>query len=285
MEIFTYSFIQRSIIVGIIVAAICPAIGLFLVLRRLSMIGDSLSHVSLAGVAAGLLFGVYPITMAVVFSVTAAVIIERLRKVYQRYSEIAIAIVLSGGIGLAVVLIGLSDSNNADLMGYLFGSIIAVTARDMIAITLLGLFVLISVIVLFRMLFYMSFDEEGAKLAGIPVGGVATYFTAITALTVSISMRIVGILLVSSLMVLPVAIALQVGGSFKKTLAISVTSSVFSVLSGLILSFVLDLAPGGTIVLILVSILIAVIVLKPMTAKIKTRGRISKNNITNTQQF
>jgi zinc transport system permease protein len=277
MELLTYPFIQRAIIVGIIIAVVCPTIGLFLVLRRLSMIGDSLSHVSLAGVAAGLLFGVYPIAMAVIFSVSAAMIIERLRKTYHRYSEIAIAIVLSGGIGLAVVLISLSKSNNTDLMGYLFGSIVAVTRQDLAAVTVLGLLVILSIILLFRMLFYVAFDEEGAKLAGIPVTIVSTIFTIITAITVSIAMRIVGILLVSSLMVLPVAIALQVGTSFKKTLLISIGISIFSVIFGLITSFILDLAPGGTIVITLVAILVLILTMKPLIQDITIQKQIKRS--------
>jgi zinc transport system permease protein len=262
LELFGYEFMQRAFAAGVLIAVICPLIGTFVVLRRLSMIGDTLSHASLAGIAAGMLGGFYPMWGALIFSVAAAIGIEKLRKRFSQYAELSISIVLSASIGLAVVLISLAKSFNADLMGYLFGSIIAVSNRDVYIIFGLSLVILFSVWFLYREFFYIAFDEEGAELAGIPVAALNIYFTALTAMTIVVSMRIVGILMVSSLLVLPVATSLLVSRSFKNTVFLSVIFALISVVTGLLTSYYFDLAPGGTIVLTSVIILLAAIGVK-----------------------
>ncbi|MGE5630441.1 MAG: metal ABC transporter permease [Caulobacteraceae bacterium] len=262
LELFGYEFMQRAFVAGVLIAVICPLIGTFIVLRRLSMIGDTLSHASLAGIAAGMLGGFYPIWGALIFSIAAAIGIEKLRKRFSQYAELSISIVLSASIGLAVVLISLAKSFNADLMGYLFGSIIAVSNRDVYIILGLSLVILFSIWLLYKEFFYIAFDEEGAELAGIPVAALNIYFTALTAMTIVVSMRIVGILMVSSLLVLPVATSLLVSKSFKNTIFLSVIFALISVVTGLLTSYYFDLAPGGTIVLTSVVILLAAIVVK-----------------------
>ncbi len=266
LEILNYSFMQRAFLAGIIVAIICPAIGIFLVLRRISMIGDTLSHVALAGVAGGMLGGIYPVYSALGFSVLSALAIEKLSKEYEQYQELSIAIILSAGIGLAAIFISLGNSNSA-IFSYLFGSIGLVSGRDIWIIFILGLFILISILFFYRSLFYIAFDEEAARIAGIPVKWINLYFTILAAMAIAVSMRIVGALLVSSLMVIPVAISLQIGGSFRQTFIYSILFGMLSVLMGLFVSFYVDLAPGGTIVISSILILIVVILIKNIRKK------------------
>lgn len=226
------------------------------------MIGDTLSHASLAGIAAGMLAGIYPIVGALIFSIAAAIGIEKLRKRFSQYAEISISIVLSASIGLAVVLISLAKSFNADLMSYLFGSIIAVNMLDIYIILGLSVIILVSVWLFYKEFFYISFDEEGAELAGIPVTNLNMYFTVLTAMTIVVSMRVVGILMVSSLMVVPVACGLLISKSFKNTIFLSVIFALVSVIIGLFTSYYFDLAPGGSIVLTSVFMLLAVLTMK-----------------------
>lgn len=261
-EILQYGFMQRALLSGIIISIICPMIGIFLVLRRMSMVGDSLSHVALAGVAASFLTGTYPLAGSLVFTILAALGIERLRKSYGEYAELSIAIILSGGIGLAVVLISLARNINIDLMGYLFGSLTTIDQGDLFLMILLGIFIFSTILFFYKSLFYIAFDEEGARIAGIPVERINIFFTILIALTITISMRVVGILLVSSLMVLPVASAIQLELSFKKTMVYAITLALIAVITGITLSFYFELAPGGTIVLLSVILLIIIMILK-----------------------
>lgn len=262
LELLHFEFMQRAFTAGLLVAVICPLIGTFVVVRRLSMIGDTLSHASLAGIAAGMLGGFYPLWGALIFSLAAAIGIEKLRKRFSQYAELSISIVLSASIGLAVVLISLAKSFNADLMSYLFGSIIAVNMLDIYTILGLSIIILISVGLFYKEFFYMAFDEEGAELAGIPVSALNIYFTVLTAMTIVVSMRVVGILMVSSLIVVPVACSMLVSRSFRNTIFLSVIFAMISVVIGLLTSYYFDLAPGGSIVLTSVLILLVVIAVK-----------------------
>lgn len=262
MDILQYDFMRRALIIGIIVSLNCSTIGLFLVLRRFSMVGDTISHVALSGVALGMVTGVYPIYSAVVVSIIASIGIEKLRKTYSEYSELALSIVLAGGIGIASLLISLDQANTNGIMAYLFGSIALVTVKDLYMITIIGSVILAVVVFFYRALFFITFDEESAKYAGVEVKKINIFFSVLIALTITLSMRIVGILLVSSLMVLPVATSLQIAKSFKSALIYSNLFGLVSVVSGLIASFYFDLAPGGSIVIISLSILIMVIISK-----------------------
>lgn len=266
LEILRYGFMQRAFLAGTVVAVICPAIGIFLVLRRMSMIGDTLSHVALAGVAGGMLGGIYPVYSALGFSILSALAIEGLSKEYEQYKELSIAIILSAGIGLATIFISLGNSNSA-IFSYLFGSIGLVSERDILIIFVLGLFIFISVLFFYKSLFYIAFDEEAAGLAGVPVKWVNLYFTILIAMTIAISMRIVGVLLVSSLMIVPVATGLQIVRSFRQTFIYSILFGILSVIIGLFVSFYIDLAPGGTIVISSILMLIVVILIKHVRKK------------------
>ncbi|NLX62487.1 MAG: metal ABC transporter permease [Tissierellia bacterium] len=255
---FEYEFIRRSFVMGIIIAMIAPTVGYFLVLRRQSIIGDTLSHVALAGVAFGMITNIYPIYTAIIFTVIAAIGIEYLRRRYENYAELSLSIVLSAGVGLASVLTSLG--NTQGILSYLFGSLSLVSNEEIILIIALGVVILVTILILYKKLFYMTFDEESAYLAGIPVKTINLYFSILVAVTIAISMRIVGILLISSLMILPVAASLIIADSFKRGLIYSILFGVTSVVMGLILSYYLNLASGGTIVLTSLILLIITII-------------------------
>lgn len=270
-EVLQYGFMQRALISGMIIGVLCPLIGIFIVLRRMSLIGDALSHVALSGIAAGVLVNVYPLGTALFFSVIAALAMEKLRKSYEQYAELSTAIILSAGIAVAVVLISLARSFTVDLFGYLFGSITTVLPGDLYLIAVLGLFIIVSIKLLYKELFYIAFDEESARLAGIPVKTINVFFIVITAATITLSMRIVGILLVSSLMVIPVATSLQVAKSFNQAVVLSVIFAEASIVSGIFISYYMELASGGTIVLLSIIFLISVIIIKNMHRTALTR--------------
>ncbi|MHB1041592.1 MAG: metal ABC transporter permease [Eubacteriales bacterium] len=259
MEIFHYGYMNRAIMTGVVVGITCPSIGLFIVLRRMSLIADALSHISLAGVAAGLLTGIHPVLSASGFSVLGALVIEKLRENYRTYSELSIAIMLSAGLSLAAVLLSLGKGFNASVFSYLFGSIVLIGNSDFWLITGIGVFALGSIALFYKELYFITFDEEAASAAGIVVWKISACFTVLTALTIAVAMRVVGILLVSSLMILPVATGLQLAKSFKGALYLSVGFSLVAVLAGIFASFYLDLAPGGTIILTSVILLLGVL--------------------------
>ncbi|NLZ82009.1 MAG: metal ABC transporter permease [Clostridiales bacterium] len=261
MEIFEYAFMQKAFIVGILLAIIIPCIGVIVVLKRLSMIGDALSHTSLAGVAAGLLLGINPIVGSIITCIIAALGIEAIRKKIPRYSEMAIAIIMSAGIGLAGVLSGLVNSS-ANFNSFLFGSIVAISDFEMALVVGVSVIILTTFLLLFKELFYISLDERSARLAGIPVNTINFIFTVLTAVTVSIAARTVGALIVSSLMVIPVSCSMQIGKSYKQTVLYSICFAVAFTIIGLFISYYARLKPGGTIVLVGVICLILILLLK-----------------------
>lgn len=262
LDIFAMAFMQRALLAGLIVAVVGPAIGLFLVLRRLSMYGDTLAHVSLAGVAAGMLSGIYPVVSGLVFAVAASLGMDWLRQSYRRYSELSVSIALAASLALAVVLLSMVPGSGGEIMAYLFGSIVTVTATDLYLVGGLGLAVLLALGGLYKEMLSVTFDEEFARIGGLPVKLVNTIFIALTALTIGMTMRVVGVLLVSSLMVVPVATALQLARSFKSALFWAIGVGVAAVLGGLVIAYYLNLAPGGTVVLTAVGILLLVISFK-----------------------
>jgi zinc transport system permease protein len=259
-EFWAYAFMQRAFLAGLIVAILCPTIGVYLVLRRLSMVGEMFAHVSLAGVALGMFTRIYPLATALGLSLLAAATLEALRRSYRVFTDLAIAIMISAGISLAVILISLSGSFNIDLFSYLFGSIIAITRNDLLLIAAVGVIVVGLVFLLQKELFYITFDEDAARASGIPVDMINTMFISATALTIAVSMRVVGILLVSSLITVPVAAALQIGRSFRATVFFSYIFAILSVLCGLFISYHANLAPGGSIVMISIILFVISIV-------------------------
>ncbi|MCZ7358307.1 MAG: metal ABC transporter permease [Candidatus Methanoperedens sp.] len=261
LEVFQYGFMQRALVAGIMIAIVCSVIGTFIVLKRLSMIGDGLSHIALGGVALGMLLNVYPVFTALVFSVLSAVGINTLRRA-KIYGDVAIAIFFSAGLAVAVVLLSLAKGFNTDLFTYLFGSILTVNETDLMVMLVLGIFTTGAVIMFYKELFYITFDEASAKASGLPVEKLNTLLVVLTAITVVVSLKIVGILLVSSLLVVPVATSLQVSRNFRETIFGSMVFAIFSVIAGLTVSFYFNLAAGGAIVLTSVIVFSIVMIYK-----------------------
>jgi zinc transport system permease protein len=250
LEIFQYSFMERAFVVGVAIGVIAPIIGTFLVAKRYSLIADSLAHVSLAGVGVGLLFGFNPVIGALIVSVAVAFVIERLREQGRLSGEVALAMFLSSGLAVTVVLIGLAKKVNVDLFSYLFGSITTVQVVDMWIVLPLAVVVLGVVGLLYKELAYVSFDDEQAKVSGLPTQTLNQLLVLLAAVTVVLSLRIVGGLLIGALMVIPVATAMQVARSFKQTLGYAVIFGLVAVVLGLFAAYYLNLAAGGTIVVV-----------------------------------
>ena len=240
-----YGFMQRAFITGILLAVITPLIGITIVLKRMSMIGDALSHASLAGVALGLLLGINPILGAMGICLFAALGVEAIRRKIPRYSEMAISIIMSTGIGLAGVLSGFVK-NGTNFNSFLFGSIISISKDELLIVCVISACVLL----LYKELFYIGFDENAARISGVPVKTINFIFTLLTALTVSIASRTVGTLIVSSMLVIPIACGMQVGRSYKAVMIIGVITALITTVIGLTLSYYIGLKPGGTIVLL-----------------------------------
>jgi zinc transport system permease protein len=242
-------FMRLAFAVGIVVGILAPAVGFFLVERKQSLVGDGLGHVAFAGVAAGYLLGISPVLTALCFAVVGAFAIEWLRSRGGTSGDQALALVFYTGIAGGVVLISAAGALNANLFSYLFGSILTVTLRDLLTIALLGFGSLVVVAVLLRALLAVAIDEEGARVAGLPVPVLNGVISMLAALTIGISMRIVGILLIAALMVLPVIAAQRIAWSLRSTMGLSIVVGLASVLAGLTVSYYADLPPGGTIVL------------------------------------
>lgn len=250
LDIFQYSFIIRGFEAGLIIALISPLIGIFLVLRRYSLIADTLSHVSLAGVAIGLLLKVNPLLSAISISVLSSIVIERLRISKKVYGESALSIFLSGSLALAIVLISLNKGFTIDLFNYLFGSLVTVKQSDVTIIGILGAAVFATVIAFYKEFVFTTFDEEAAHVSGIPTRFINITLIILAALTVALAIPIVGVLLISALIVIPVVTALQFRTNFLKTIFIAEAISIASVIIGIIFSFYANLSTGGTIVLL-----------------------------------
>ena len=268
--IFSYEFLQNAFLSGIIIGFIAPLLGLFIVVRRLALIADALSHVALAGIAGSLYmsqqFLLFSALNPVYFGIGAAIggslLIDKLRGVYKHFEELAIPVILSAGIGLSAIFISLSKGFTADLMGYLFGSVSAVSREDLFVVLGIALVVIGFVYLFYKELFVLSFDGEYSKVSGINGKVIDLLFMVVTALVIGASMRIVGILLVSSLMTVPVATAMQLAKSFKGAMFYAIIFGELAVMIGLVAAFYLDIAPGGTIVITSVLILLSVLGIK-----------------------
>ncbi|MBU0586422.1 metal ABC transporter permease [Candidatus Micrarchaeota archaeon] len=266
IDILEYGFMQRALIAGMMIAVICSTIGLFLVLRRMSMLGDGLAHISFGGIAAGMFFGFYPVLSALIFSVLSALGIQKLRSM-KVYGDAAIAIFFSFGLALGVVLVSMSNGFNSDLFSYLFGSILAVGVTDLIIIAGLGIGTMLILAIFYKELFFIAFDEECAKASGINVENINSVLVVLAAVAVVLSMKVVGILLVSSFMVIPASTALLLRSGFRNSIFLSIGIAVFSVIAGLTLSFYADIAAGGAVVTVLVSIFAMVLLYKKLGSK------------------
>lgn len=277
MEIFEFGFMQRALIAGIAISSVCSIIGLFLVLRRQSLFGDSLAHMAFGGLAVGLFTNTYPLWTAFIASILASVGITKLRHSTNIPADSAVAIMLSAGLALGVLLLSLSGGFSVDLFGFLFGNILLISFEDTLLILVITAVVLTSVSILYRQFLYITFDEEQAKVSGINVTRLNYLFIILASLTVIASMRLVGILLISSLIVMPNITAMMLGRGFKRTALISVVVSVVSVLCGITSSYIFNSAPSGTIVLISISIFLLTYIVK-YANKRQSRIRLGQVN-------
>ncbi|MGB0029515.1 MAG: metal ABC transporter permease [Nitrososphaeraceae archaeon] len=271
-EIFQFGFMQRALISGIAVAISCSVIGLFLVLRRQSLFGDALSHVAFGGIAIGLFINIYPIWTAFIVSVLAALGITKLRQSAKISADSAVAVLLSSGLAIGVVLIGLAGGFSLDLYSFLFGSILLISSQDQVMILIITAIVLAIMYKIYRKLMYVAFDEEQASVSGIDVAKLNYLFIILASVTVITSLRLVGVLLISSLIVIPNITAMTFGKGFKKTALISIIVAVLSVIGGIVTSYIMNLAPGGTIVIISVTGYLVTIITKYVFNRINGKG-------------
>jgi zinc transport system permease protein len=246
---FELEFMRLAFAAGAVVGVLAPVVGFFLVQRQMSLIGDGIGHVAFAGVALGYLIGISPVWTALAAAVAGAGAIEWLRARRKAAGDQALALVFYTGIAGGVVLISSAGALNANLFTYLFGSILTVTRGDLLRIALLGLGALVLVAALLRALLAVAIDEEGARVAGLPVAALNGVVSMLAALTIGISMRIVGILLIAALMVVPVIAAQRIAWSLRSAMGLAVLIGLGSVLTGLTVSYYANLPPGGTIVL------------------------------------
>jgi zinc transport system permease protein len=263
-----YGFMQNALFVSVFISILCPCIGIFLVLRRYSMIGDTLSHASLAGITIGLMTNQNPILGAFIFTSICGALIEFLRSYFRKYTDLILTIVLSLSVGTAITIIS-SGKLKANADSFMFGSILTVTKFDMVMVLILSLISVVTLILLYHQMIYIAYDEETAKIAGVKVKLINYIFSILVAAAISVSVRIVGVLVLSSMIALPVATALQLGKGFKLTLIFSIVFSVIDILLGLFLSYYLNVAPGGFTALISVAVLILVLFGKKLSSSLR----------------
>jgi zinc transport system permease protein len=251
MDLFSYDFLIRALAGALIIGVAAPTLGIYLVQRRLALIGDGIGHVALTGVGVGLLLDRSPVITAVIVAAIGAVGVELVRERGRTSGDLALALLFYGGIAGGVVLVGLSSgSTSGSLLQYLFGSLTTTSGTDLLAIGILGALVLAAMLLLRPALFAVCHDEEYARVSGLPVRTLNLLLAVTTAVTVTIAMRTVGLLLVSALMVVPVAAAQQVTRGFRTTMAVAVVVGLVAAASGVVVSAEIDTAPGATIVIV-----------------------------------
>tara|TARA_B100001123_G_scaffold327142_1_gene367939 strand:+ start:85 stop:939 length:855 start_codon:yes stop_codon:yes gene_type:complete len=262
LEALSYGFMQKALIAGIAVGLICSFMGTFLVLRRYSLFGDGIAHVAFGGISVGLFLGVFPLWTAFIVSIFGGIGLQKLRQSTKISGDAAVAVVLVSGLAVGVILLSSSGGFSVDLFSFLFGSILLISNEDTIMILAISSGIIATLVVLQKQFLHLTFNEEQAKLVGLRTTLLNYAFVILASITVVTSMRLVGILLISALIVIPNITAMMFGKGFKKTVCISMGISVISVIGGILLSYFLNLAPSGTIVIITVGILVGTIVLK-----------------------
>ncbi len=268
-DILQYGFMQRALLSAVAISIMCSIVGLFLVLKRHSLFGDALAHVAFGGIALGLFTGVYPILTAYVVAILSAVGVNKLRESTKIPPDSSIAVLLTSGLAIGVILISISGGFTLDLFSFLFGNILLVSNEDLIMILITDAIVVPIIYVLYKRLMLIVFDENQAKVSGLNVTWINTLFIVLASITIIASIRLVGVLLISSLIVIPNITALLLGKGFKKTMFISCAISVFSVVFGIVASYYVNLVPSGTIVLTMVSMFIVTIIVKNIRFRLK----------------
>ncbi|RKQ88926.1 metal ABC transporter permease [Brockia lithotrophica] len=256
--LLTYRFLQNALLGGLLTGFVAPLIGTFVLVRRLPVIADALAHIALPGVATGIILAstypwfahIDPVYFGMLFALLAMLFIEKLRGAYRSYSEIAIPIALSTGVGFGVVLLSIVRGLNVDVFDLLFGNILSVTSADLYRMAFASAAILFLVVLFYKELLFLSFDEDTARVSGVPAEFVNFLFAVLLALVIGVALNVVGMLLVSALITLPVATAVRLARSFKETILLSVLFGEWAVLTGTVLSYTYNLATGGTIVLV-----------------------------------
>lgn len=273
MELLNYAFMQRALLAAVLVGITAPAVGIYLVQRRQALMGDGIGHVAMTGVGLGFLLSTSPVWMATAVAIVGAVAMELIRWYGKTRGDIALAMLFYGGMAGGVMFINLAPGgSNANLQSYLFGSLSTVSEEDVSAICLLAAFVVLVTLGLRRQLFAVSQDEEFARVTGLPVRALNLLTAVTAAVTVTVAMRVVGLLLVSALMVVPVAAAQQLTRSFAATFAVSVAIGVAVTLGGTVTSYYQDVPPGATIVLLTIGVFIALTILATPLARRRARA-------------
>ncbi|WP_033193682.1 metal ABC transporter permease [Amphibacillus jilinensis] len=280
MEMFFYGFMQRAFQASFLISLIAPMLGLFLILRRQSLMADTLSHVSLAGVALGMLIGVNPTWTNIFVVVAIAILLEYLRMLYRTYSEISIAILMSGGMALALVLMGLNQGGATLSMNqFLFGSIVTISEQQIWM--LLGLTIMIGLLYLIfrKPMYILTFDEETAFTAGLPIKTMSILFNVLTGITIAVIMPIVGALLVSAILVLPAAISMRLSKSFNGVIMIGIIIALTGMFTGLVGSYGYGTPPGATITLIFIIIFGVTTLIKKIVLQIKRSKLLNSKDL------
>ncbi|ARK29359.1 metal ABC transporter permease [Halalkalibacter krulwichiae] len=264
------TFIERGVVAGVIIGVIAPIVGAFLLVRRVSIISESISHITLAGISAGVFIGtigpvfesINPMYFGVLFALLGALVTEQLRNVYRHFQELAIPIILSTAVGMSAIFISLARTGYNEWYSYLFGSIVSVTVSDLQFIMMTALLVILLIGLFYKEFISISFDQEFAKVSGISIKIVNFVFALLIALVISMSMKIVGILLVGALVVIPVATSIQLARSFKQLVGYGIVFSQVAIASGLYFSYQYAIATGGMIVLMSVLLLMVILAFK-----------------------
>ncbi|MFI8516921.1 metal ABC transporter permease [Streptomyces sp. NPDC085481] len=273
MEFLQLAFMQRALIAAVLVGITAPAVGIYLVQRRQALMGDGIGHVAMTGVGLGFLLNASPVWMATAVAVAGAVAMELIRAYGKTRGDLALALLFYGGMAGGVLLINLSPTgSNANLNSFLFGSLSTVSAEDVTAIGILAAFVVLVTVGLRRQLFAVSQDEEFARVTGLPVRFLNLLIAVTAAVTVTVAMRVVGLLLVSALMVVPVAAAQQLSRSFRTTFVLAVVIGTGVTLAGTVTSYYQDVPPGATIVLLAIGVFIALTLLATPLARRRARA-------------
>lgn len=244
-----FDFMKRALLGGLMLAIIVPLIGVVMVNRKTAMVGDALSHTSLVGVALGLIISFDPVLGAIMAAVVSAIAIEKIRKTYSHMGDMATAVVMALGLGLAAVLSSFAPGGSS-FESYLFGSITSITRSDLILMASVFILVLVFFIKYYTPLMDLSIDSNLARLTGVPVEAINIIFTILSAVTIALASKMIGALLVSSIMILPVATSLMVSRSYKESVIISVVLGMAYMIGGISLSYYFDIKPGGSITLI-----------------------------------
>ena len=262
LEALSYGFMQKALVAGIAVGLICSFMGTFLVLRRYSLFGDGIAHVAFGGISVGLFLGVFPLWTAFIVSIFGGLGLQKLRQSTNISGDSAVAVVLVSGLAVGVILVSSSGGFSVDLFSFLFGSILLISNEDTMMILAISAGIIATLTIMQKQFLHLTFNEEQAKLVGLRTTLLNYAFVVLASITVVTSMRLVGILLISALIVIPNITAMMFGKGFKKTVFISMSISVISVVSGILVSYFLNVAPSGTIVVIAVGILVGTLILK-----------------------